>query len=133
MDYPCRSLHREKSTISYAMRSHLMLPRDWRLVYCLMVRTQLPMNLTFTNIFRCLELFEAYRPELVAPMVAVLCHESNTATGGLFESGAGYVGGYKCLKTCGSTQVGTPELVKQNWEKIVDTTNGTIKTFPLLN
>ncbi|HEX6386211.1 MAG TPA: SDR family oxidoreductase, partial [Anaerolineae bacterium] len=37
------------------------------------------------------DLVEALKPEYVAPLVAYLCHESCTETGGLFEVGAGWV------------------------------------------
>lgn len=37
------------------------------------------------------ELLQELKPELVAPLVAYLCHESSTENGGLFEVGAGWV------------------------------------------
>ena len=36
------------------------------------------------------ELIDALRPEYVSPLVAYLCHESSTETGGLFEVGGGF-------------------------------------------
>ncbi|MDI1447455.1 peroxisomal multifunctional enzyme type 2 [Polyangium sp. 6x1] len=36
------------------------------------------------------ELIDALKPEYVSPLVAYLCHESSTETGGLFEVGGGF-------------------------------------------
>jgi len=37
------------------------------------------------------ELVEALKPDYVAPLVAVLCHENCPETGSLIEVGAGYI------------------------------------------
>jgi len=38
------------------------------------------------------ELTEALKPDYVAPLVALLCHESCPENGSLYEVGAGYIG-----------------------------------------
>ena len=40
------------------------------------------------------ELVQALKPEYVAPLVLYLCHEDTQDTGGLFETGGGWIG--KC-------------------------------------
>ena len=37
------------------------------------------------------EITEILKPELVAPLVAVLCHESCPESGALYEVGAGFI------------------------------------------
>ena len=37
------------------------------------------------------ELVEILKPEYIAPLVALLCHETCPETGGLFEVGACYI------------------------------------------
>ena len=74
------------------------------------------------------------KPEYVAPMVAYLCHESCTETGGLFEVGAGWVGRTRWQRTQGYaaplSQGGfSIEDVAQNWEQINDWTNATNPTY----
>jgi 3-hydroxyacyl-CoA dehydrogenase/3a,7a,12a-trihydroxy-5b-cholest-24-enoyl-CoA hydratase len=47
------------------------------------------------------ELVDALRPEYVSPLVAYLCHESNTETGGLFEVGGGFFAKLRWERTAG--------------------------------
>src|SRR5271166_5807582 len=49
------------------------------------------------------ELIDALRPEYVSPLVAFLCHESCTETGGLFEVGGGYFAKLRWERTQGKT------------------------------
>ncbi|KAM4869109.1 peroxisomal multifunctional enzyme type 2 isoform X2 [Urocitellus parryii] len=74
------------------------------------------------------DLFEALKPEYVAPLVLWLCHESCEENGGLFEVGAGWIGKLRWERTLGAiarqkNQPMTPEAVKANWEKICDFDN----------
>ena len=73
------------------------------------------------------------QPEYVAPLVGYLCHESCTTTGGLFESGSGWVGRTRWQRTEGHA---TPlssgfsiEDVASNWDKINDWNNATNPTY----
>lgn len=47
------------------------------------------------------ELVEALKPDYVAPLVAVLCHEKCPETGSLFEVGAGYIAKQRWQRTKG--------------------------------
>ncbi|XP_040126385.2 peroxisomal multifunctional enzyme type 2 [Ictidomys tridecemlineatus] len=74
------------------------------------------------------DLFEALKPEYVAPLILWLCHESCEENGGLFEVGAGWIGKLRWERTFGAiarqkNQPMTPEAVKANWEKICDFDN----------
>lgn len=74
------------------------------------------------------DLFEALKPEYVAPLVLWLCHESCEENGGLFEVGAGWIGKLRWERTLGAiarqkNQPMTPEAVKANWKKICDFDN----------
>uniref|UniRef100_V5GL08 Peroxisomal multifunctional enzyme type 2 n=1 Tax=Anoplophora glabripennis TaxID=217634 RepID=V5GL08_ANOGL len=73
------------------------------------------------------ELFTELKPELIAPVVAYLCHESCQENGSIIESAAGWAG--KCtivrsngclLRTKLSDKV-TIEVVRDKWDKITDT------------
>jgi len=70
-------------------------------------------------------LFPHLTPESVSGLVAYLCHESSSETGGLFEVASGWVsrvrwertrGGYLSLKP-------TPEEIRDNWNTINDWKN----------
>ncbi|XP_047411388.1 peroxisomal multifunctional enzyme type 2 [Sciurus carolinensis] len=74
------------------------------------------------------DIFEALKPEYVAPLVLWLCHESCEENGGLFEVGAGWIGKLRWERTLGAiarqrNQPMTPEAVKANWKKICDFSN----------
>jgi len=68
------------------------------------------------------ELLAALKPEYVSPLVAWLCHESCTETGGTFEVGGGFLGKVRWERAAGHTfRVGraiTPEAVKEHWKAI---------------
>jgi 3-hydroxyacyl-CoA dehydrogenase/3a,7a,12a-trihydroxy-5b-cholest-24-enoyl-CoA hydratase len=67
-------------------------------------------------------LVDALRPEYVSPLVAWLCHERCTETGGLFEVGGGYFAKLRWERTMGKTfPVGkavAPEAVEDAWPAI---------------
>jgi len=48
-------------------------------------------------------LIEALKPELVSPLVARLCHESNDETGGLYEVGGGFFAKLRWERSTGKT------------------------------
>lgn len=67
----------------------------------------------------------ALQPEFVAAPVLWLCHESCTETGGIFEIGGGHVAKVQLMKSNGAVvrtkeQGVTPEMVRNNWDKICD-------------
>jgi 3-hydroxyacyl-CoA dehydrogenase/3a,7a,12a-trihydroxy-5b-cholest-24-enoyl-CoA hydratase len=68
------------------------------------------------------ELLDALRPEYVSPLVAVLCHESSTETGGLFEVGGGYYAKLRWERTAGKKiKLGKaiePEALAAAWPEI---------------
>lgn len=68
------------------------------------------------------ELLDALKPEYVSPLVAWLCHESCTETGGLFEVGGGFVGKLRWERTKGKVfKLGraiTPEQIQRAWPEI---------------
>jgi 3-hydroxyacyl-CoA dehydrogenase/3a,7a,12a-trihydroxy-5b-cholest-24-enoyl-CoA hydratase len=68
------------------------------------------------------ELIEALKPEYVSPLVAWLCHDSCTETGGLFELGAGFFSKLRWERSAGATlRLGRPmtiEAVQKAWPKI---------------
>ena len=67
------------------------------------------------------------KPEYVSPLVAYLCHESNTDTGGIYEVGMGWVGKLRWERTAGAglnlNEV-TAENVAAAWGKITDFSEG---------
>lgn len=67
---------------------------------------------------------DAWKPELVNPIVAYLAHEECPCTGNIFESGGGWCAQVKWKRTQGhyfdvDSKFG-PEEVKANWKKITD-------------
>ena len=70
------------------------------------------------------ELIDALRPEYVSPLVAWLCHESSTETGGLFEVGGGYFAKLRWERTEGKKiKLGkaiAPEALAAGWSEVVD-------------
>ncbi len=72
------------------------------------------------------QITDALRPDLVAPFVAYLCHETCDVTGSLFEVGGGWAAQTRWQRTQGATFSNTGysiEDVAQNWEKITDWTD----------
>jgi 3-hydroxyacyl-CoA dehydrogenase/3a,7a,12a-trihydroxy-5b-cholest-24-enoyl-CoA hydratase len=75
------------------------------------------------------ELLDALKPEYVSPLVAWLCHESNTDTGGLYEVGGGFIGKLRWERSEGRTwrlgRVIRPEDVRDAWAQIGDFSKAT--------
>jgi len=72
------------------------------------------------------DLVKALKPEFIAPLVAYLCHESSTETGGVFELGAGWVSKLRWQRSKGHA-FPIPEFkvedVANNWSKVTDFTD----------
>lgn len=70
------------------------------------------------------ELVEAFKPEFVTPLVLLLCHESSTETGGIFEVGAGWVSKLRWQRTQGAffpmDRPLTPEAIRDAWSVVSD-------------
>ncbi|XP_065578617.1 peroxisomal multifunctional enzyme type 2-like [Artemia franciscana] len=72
------------------------------------------------------DLMDNARPDLVAPVVAWLCHESCPENGAIIEAAAGWVGRYRWERTRGVTlrkrtdEGLSPEKVRDSWEEISD-------------
>ncbi|XP_029295791.1 LOW QUALITY PROTEIN: peroxisomal multifunctional enzyme type 2 [Cottoperca gobio] len=76
------------------------------------------------------DLVASLKPEFVAPLVLWLCHEQCLENGGLFETGAGWIGKLRWERSVGRTvrqknQPMTPEAVRDQWDKICDFTDAT--------
>jgi 3-hydroxyacyl-CoA dehydrogenase/3a,7a,12a-trihydroxy-5b-cholest-24-enoyl-CoA hydratase len=73
------------------------------------------------------KLVDSLKPEYVAPLVAFLCHESNTATGGIYEVGAGFVAKVRLQRTKGAffslDKEVTPEVIRDGWKEVIDFTD----------
>jgi NAD(P)-dependent dehydrogenase (short-subunit alcohol dehydrogenase family) len=69
---------------------------------------------------------DAWKPELVTPIVAYLTHDECPVTGSIFESGGGWVAQVKLMRTKGHyfdvDATFGPEEVKASWSKINDWT-----------
>lgn len=69
------------------------------------------------------------RAELVSPLVAWLCHDSCSETGGLFETGGGWTGKLRFERTQGVRLTGeaalTPEAYAGAWDQIIDFSGAT--------
>jgi 3-hydroxyacyl-CoA dehydrogenase/3a,7a,12a-trihydroxy-5b-cholest-24-enoyl-CoA hydratase len=70
------------------------------------------------------EIIDALKPEYVSPLVAYLCHESNTDTGGLYEVGGGFFAKLRWERTEGKTvRLGKQiriEDIQNNWGSITN-------------
>ncbi|MBL8611849.1 MAG: SDR family NAD(P)-dependent oxidoreductase, partial [Myxococcales bacterium] len=70
------------------------------------------------------EITDALKPEYVSPLVAWLCHEDCSETGGLFEVGGGFFGKLRWERTEGKLfKLGreiTPDQLKKSWSVITD-------------
>lgn len=64
---------------------------------------------------------ETMRPELVAPLIAILLHESCAVTGGLFVAGGGRVAATLLAETRGYVDLAmTPEALQRNLAVVLD-------------
>ncbi|ODQ63535.1 multifunctional beta-oxidation enzyme [Nadsonia fulvescens var. elongata DSM 6958] len=74
------------------------------------------------------ELVELFKPEYIAPLVALLSSDKAPISGGLFETGSGWIGQTRLQRTGGYgfpiTKEITPELVMSKWSVITDFDNG---------
>ena len=86
-------------------------------------------NITFIIHYISIDFFAELKPELIAPVVAFLCHESCEANGCIIDSAAGWAGQCIIVKSRGSllrTNIGDPvtiENVRDNWSSITDMSN----------
>jgi len=75
------------------------------------------------------DMMEGMRPDLVAPVVAWLCHESCQDNGSVIEAAAGWAGKLRWQRTRGCVLRDSaddpivPEAVRDNWDKITDFTD----------
>ncbi|XP_076034051.1 peroxisomal Multifunctional enzyme type 2 isoform X1 [Oratosquilla oratoria] len=75
------------------------------------------------------DLFDELKPELIAPLVLYLCHDSCEETGGLFEAAGGWFSKYRWERSQGHvcrgslSELVSPEAVRDNWTKICDFEN----------
>lgn len=74
------------------------------------------------------ELFDKLQPSYVAPVVAWLCHEKCTETGGIFEAAGGWVARYRLLRSRGKVYEKkedlTIEALERDWSAITDMNGG---------
>lgn len=71
------------------------------------------------------DVFDALKPEYVAPFVVYLCHESCPESGGVFEMASGWGAQLRWQESSGAMLrkggvTVTPEMVRDNWGKITD-------------
>ncbi|MBI5512197.1 MAG: SDR family NAD(P)-dependent oxidoreductase [Deltaproteobacteria bacterium] len=75
------------------------------------------------------ELIDALRPEFVSPLVAYLCHESCTETGGLYEVGGGFLAKLRWERAEGHafklSRTLTPEQVAEHFGEVTDFSRAT--------
>nr|CAD7440403.1 unnamed protein product [Timema bartmani] len=80
------------------------------------------------------DFFAELKPELIAPVVVWLCHESCPETGSIIEAAAGWAGKSYLVRSQGSllrskiTDNVTPEDVKEHWGTVTDMSNA--KHYP---
>ena len=81
------------------------------------------------------DMVAALKPEYVAPLVAYLCHESSTATGQLFEVGAGWAARVRWQRGRGAflplDTALTPEAVAEQWVAVQSFDEPTYPQTPL--
>lgn len=72
------------------------------------------------------DVMDVVKPEYVAPYVVYLCHESCPETGGVFQLAGGWAAELRWHQAAGVVlfgkggQVPTPEMVRDNWDKVTD-------------
>jgi len=71
------------------------------------------------------ELADKFNPASVAPVVAYLCHESCTESGGVFETAGGWVAKTRWQQSAGATirSEVTPEAVRDSWGDVTNMDN----------
>lgn len=75
------------------------------------------------------DFYTELKPELIAPVVGYLCHESCSENGSVFDAAAGWAGQTFILKSKGGllrTKIGdsvTIENVRDNWAAVTDMTH----------
>ncbi|TRY67110.1 hypothetical protein TCAL_07644 [Tigriopus californicus] len=80
------------------------------------------------------ELFDGLKPELIAPVVAWMCHEDCPDTGSIIEAAGGWAGKYRWQRSQGTLLMDdlseniTPERVRERWAQIVDMQGGDFPT-----
>nr|CAD7571488.1 unnamed protein product [Timema californicum] len=80
------------------------------------------------------DFFAELKPELIAPVVVWLCHESCPETGSIIEAAAGWAGKSYLVRSQGSllrskiTDNVTPEDVREHWGTVTDMSNA--KHYP---
>ncbi|XP_063905915.1 peroxisomal multifunctional enzyme type 2 [Zophobas morio] len=78
------------------------------------------------------DLFAELKPELIAPVVAYLCHESCPENGAVIESAAGWAGKCQIIRANGSllrtkiTDGVSVENVRDNWQQVTSMTGAEI-------
>ncbi len=81
------------------------------------------------------DMVAALKPEYVAPLVAYLCHESNSATGQVFEVGAGWAARVRWQRGRGAflplAEALTPEAIADQWTTIQNFDDPTYPETPL--
>lgn len=81
------------------------------------------------------EMLESFKPEFIAPLVVLLGSNKAPGTGGLYESGSGWIGATRWQRSGGFTVQGPPppvEVIAENIDKIVNFDDGraiTVSTF----
>lgn len=80
------------------------------------------------------DMLEKLKPEYVSPLVAYLCHESCTETGGLFEVGAGWCSQLRWQRTKGASihidKATSPEALRDAWGAVTDWEDATYPKTP---
>ncbi|XP_051155367.1 peroxisomal multifunctional enzyme type 2 [Leptopilina boulardi] len=72
------------------------------------------------------DLFTALKPELIAPVVAWLCHEDCSDNGSIIDAAAGWSGKTQVIRSSGCilrknlNEMVTPENARDNWETVTD-------------
>lgn len=72
------------------------------------------------------DLFTQLKPELIAPVVAWLCHENCPDNGSIIDAAAGWAGKTHVVRSTGCilrknlNEMVTPEAVQDNWENVTD-------------